>query len=150
MLGLKSSLPKPALQKTLCILGGVTLAVVLFASFVLASGEWRTIGTTASGDIVSISAVRGLNSTQRTALVRVQYKDPAELPQGGPFVEMRARVRFNCSNGTETPTSEWFYTKDHGGRMVVSKKATHDDGFGKASEGGFASLVSQSVCSQSR
>ena len=123
--------------------------MILFASFVLASGEWRTVGTTASGDVVSISAVRGLNSTQRTALVRVQYKDPAQLPQGGPFVEMRARVRFNCSTGAETPTSEWFYSKDHSGRMVVSKKATHDESFGKDPEGGFASLVNQSVCSQS-
>jgi hypothetical protein len=33
---------------------------------------------------------------------------------------------------------------------VVSKKATHDDEFGKNLEGGFADLVSQNVCSQTK
>jgi hypothetical protein len=32
----------------------------------------------------------------------------------------------------------------------VSKKASHDDLFGKAPEGGFADMVSQSVCSQNK
>jgi len=94
--------------------------------------------------------VRVLRNNQRLALVRVEYKEPAELPQGGPFVEMRARVRFNCATGAAAPTTEWFYSRDHGGRFVVSKKATHDDQFGKNPEGGFASLVSQNVCSQSK
>jgi hypothetical protein len=140
----------PHLRKALCILGGVSVAVVVFATLVLASGEWRTVGQTTAGDIVSISAVHGLKSTQRTALVRVQYKDPSELPQGGPFVEMRARVRFDCAHGTASPTTEWFYTRDRSGRIVVSKKATRDDQFGKAPEGGFAGLVSQNVCSESQ
>jgi hypothetical protein len=63
---------------------------------------------------------------------------------------MRARVRFACSSGQATPTSEWFYSRDHTGRVVVSKKASHDDQFGKAPEGGFADLVSKAVCSQSK
>jgi hypothetical protein len=92
--------------------------------------------------------VRVLKSNQRMALVRVEYKEPAKLPQGGPFVEMRARVRFNCASGAAAPTTEWFYTRDHSGRFVVSKKATHDDAFGKELEGGFAELVSKSVCAQ--
>jgi hypothetical protein len=137
------------LKKALCILGGVAVAVVVFATLVLASGEWQTVGQTPAGDIVSVSAVHGLRSNQRTALVRVQYKDPAELPHGGPFVEMRARVRFNCANGTAAPTTEWFYTRDRSGRIVVGKKATRDDQFGKAPEGGFVSLVSQNVCRES-
>jgi len=78
--------------------------------------------------------------------VRVAYRQPAQLPQGGPFVEVRARVRFNCSSGIAMPTAEWFYSRDPGGRFVVSKKATHDDQFGKSPEGGFADLVSKSVC----
>jgi hypothetical protein len=134
------------LKKALLIFAAVSLVPLLLAGLLLAAGEWRAIGQTQAGDKVSVGAVRILNQTQRTALVRVEYKQPAELPQGGPFVEMRARVRFNCSNGTAFPTSEWFYSRDHSGRFVVSKKATHDDQFGKATEGGFASLVSQNVC----
>ena len=91
-----------------------------------------------------------LKGNQRVALVRVEYKEPAELPQGGPFVEMRARVRFNCSNGAATPTTEWFYTRDRSGRFVVGKKASHDDQFGKTPEGGFADLVSKDVCGQNK
>jgi len=116
----------------------------------IASGDWRAVGQTEAGVKISVSSVRVLKSNQRLALVRVQYKEPADLPQGGPFVEMRARVRVNCASGVTAPTTEWFYTRDHSGRSVVSKKATHDDQFGKIPEGGFADLVSESVCGQSK
>ena len=147
--GRKLVLGKFALKKLLLIVA-VALAIVLVATFVLAAGEWRTIGQTEAGDKISVSAVRVLKHNQRSALVRVEYKDPAELPQGGPFVEMRARVHFNCASGVANPTTEWFYTRDHSGRFVVSKKANHDDQFGKAPEGGFGDLVSKNVCSQTK
>lgn len=122
--------------------------VLIVSTVVLAAGDWRPIGETSEGDRVSVSSIRVLHANQRVALVRVQYKEPAKLPQGGPFVEMRARVRINCSSGAAAPTSEWFYTRDRSGRFVVSKKASRDDLFGKAPEGGFVDLVSKSVCSQ--
>jgi uncharacterized ion transporter superfamily protein YfcC len=134
------------LKKALIILAVIALAPVVVVNLVLAAGEWRTIGQTANGDTVSVSSIRILKNNQRTALVRVEYKEPTQLPQGGPFVEMRARVRFNCSSGQATPTTVWFYSRDHSGRFVVSKKANHDEQFGKSIEGGFAELVSKSVC----
>lgn len=143
-------LGKFALKKTLLLIFAVALATVLLVTFVRAAGEWQTIGQTEAGDKVSVSSVRVLKNNQRSALVRVEYKDPAQLPQGGPFVEMRARVRFNCANGVANPTTQWFYTRDRSGRFVVSKKANHDDQFGKAPEGGFGELVSKSVCSQTK
>lgn len=139
------------MKKALLIVGAIVLAPVLVVGLVLrATGDWRTIGQTSSGDTVSVSAVKVLRSNQRVALVRVEYKEPTNLPQGGPFIEMRARVRFNCTSGTAAPTSQWFYTRDRSGRDVVSKKATHDDEFGQAPEHGFAAMVSQSVCSQTK
>jgi hypothetical protein len=143
-------LGKFALKKTLLLIFAVALATVLMVTFVRAAGEWQTIGQTEAGDKVSVSSVRVLKNNQRSALVRVEYKDPAQLPQGGPFVEMRARVRFNCASGIANPTTQWFYTRDRSGRFVVSKKANHDDQFGKAPEGGFGELVSKSVCSQTK
>ena len=143
-------LRKLALKKVLIILAGVVLAPVLLVSLgVRAAGDWRTIGQTQAGDTVSVSSVRLLKSNQRVALVRVEYKEPTKVPQGGPFVEMRARVRFNCSTGAASPTTEWFYTRDRSGHLVVSKKAARDDQFGKDPEGGFGGLVSKSVCGQS-
>jgi hypothetical protein len=139
---------KQALKKALLTFAAVALAVLLVSLAVLAAGDWRNIGQTEAGDKVSISSVRVLKSNQRVALVRVEYKEPAKLPQGGPFVEMRARVRFNCSSGVATPTSEWFYSRDRSGRFVVSKKAAHDDDFGKGPEGNFADMVSKNVCGQ--
>jgi len=137
------------LKKAFFVSIAIVLAPVLLVSLVVfAAGEWRSVGQTEAGDKISVSSVRSLKNNQRTALVRVEFKEPAELPQGGPFVEMRARVRFNCSSGVAAPTTEWFYSRDHSGRFVVSKKATHDDGFGKGPEGGFGTLVSQSVCAQ--
>jgi hypothetical protein len=139
------------LKKSLIVVGAVVLAPMLVVSLVVfAAGDWRTIGQTEAGDQVSVSSIRILKNNQRIALVRVEFKEPAELPQGGPFVEMRARVRFNCSNGAAAPTTEWFYSRDRSGRFVVSKKATHDDQFGKNPEGGFVALVSKSVCGQTK
>lgn len=138
------------MKKALIVLAAIVLAPALVVSLVvLAAGDWRTIGQTEAGDTVSVSSVRVLRNNQRLALVRIEYKEPAELPQGGPFVEMRARVRINCASGAAAPTTEWFYSRDHG-RCVVSKKATHDEQFGKNPEGGFADLVSKSVCSQTK
>lgn len=144
-------LANTTLKKALIVLTAVVLAPVLLVSLaVFAAGDWRTIGQTEAGDKVSVSSVRVLKNNQRIALVRVEFKQPAKLPQGGPFVEMRARVRFNCASGTAAPTSEWFYSRDHSGRFVVSKKATHDEQFGKMPEGGFVGLVSKDVCSQTK
>jgi hypothetical protein len=139
------------LKKALLILAAVALAPVLVVGLaVLASGDWRAIGQTEAGAKVSVSSVHVLKGNQRLALVRVEYKEPAQLPQGGPFVEMRARVRFNCTTGAVTPTTEWFYTRDRSGRSVVGKKASHDDKFGGGAEGAFADMVSRSVCSQTK
>jgi hypothetical protein len=135
------------MKKALFIIA-VVLAPLLVVSLVLAAGDWRTIGQTVAGDTIAVSSVHKLKNNQRVALVRVDYKDPAQLPQGGPFVEMRARVHFNCASGTAAPSSEWFYTRDRSGRFVVTKKTTHDDAFGQAPEGGFVSLVSQNVCDE--
>jgi hypothetical protein len=138
------------LRKVLIVVAAIVLTPVLVVSLVLAAGDWRTVGQTEAGDKVSVSSVRVLKNNQRIALVRVEFKEPAELPQGGPFVEMRARVRFNCTDGAAAPTTEWFYSRDHSGRFVVSKKASHDDQFGKNREGGFADLVSRDVCAQTK
>jgi hypothetical protein len=139
-----------ALKKALIVLAAIVFAPVLVSLVVRAAGDWRSIGQTEAGDKVSVSSVRVLKNNQRIALVRVEYKEPAELPQGGPFVEMRARVRFNCTSGVAAPTTEWFYSRDHSGRIVVSKKATHDDEFGKNPEGAFVELVSKNVCGQTK
>ncbi|HEX4784848.1 MAG TPA: surface-adhesin E family protein [Candidatus Sulfotelmatobacter sp.] len=139
------------MKKALIVLSAVALAPVILVSLVVfAAGDWRPVGQTEAGDKVSVSSVRILKNNQRLALVRVEFKQPAQLPQGGPFVEMRSRVRFNCSSGTAVPTTEWFYSRDRSGRYVVSKKATHDDEFGKNPEGGFVAMVSKEVCSQNK
>ncbi len=139
------------LKKALLIFAAVVLAPMLVVGLaVLAAGDWRAIGQTDAGDKVSVSSVHVLKGNQRLALVRVEYKEPAQLPQGGPFVEMRARVRFNCTTGVVNPTTEWFYTRDRSGRSVVGKKASHDDKFGGGAEGAFADMVSRSVCSQAK
>ena len=139
----------PLLKKALIILAGVVLAPVLLVSLVaLAAGDWHEVGQTQSGHKVLVSSIRVLKNSQRTAWVRVEFKEPTNLPQGGPFVEMRARVRFNCGNGGATPTAVWFYSRDRSGKFVVNKKAAHDDQFGKESEGGFGEMVSKYVCGQ--
>jgi hypothetical protein len=144
-------LGRSALKKALLILVAVVLAPMLVVGLaVLAAGDWRAIGQTEAGDKVSVSSVHVLKGNQRLALVRVEYKEAAQLPQGGPFVEMRARERFNCTTGAVTPTTEWFYTRDRSGRSVVGKKASHDDKFGGGAEGAFADMVSKSVCSQTK
>lgn len=134
------------MKKALLILTAVVLPPVLASLALVAAGEWRSVGETGAGDKVSISSVRVLKKNQRIALVRVEYKEPAKLPQGGPFVELRARVRFNCNEKTASPTALWFYAVDRSGRPFVSKKTYHDDQFGQTAEGGFADLATKAVC----
>jgi hypothetical protein len=143
------ALPSSPLKKGTLILVCVVLAPVLLVGFVaMAAGDWREIGATAEGDQVLVSSITARKGGLRTAWVRVEYKEPIRLAQGGPFVELRARVRFNCSSGNSVPNSEWFYSRDRGGKLVVSKKARHDEQFGLVAEGGFGEMARDFVCNQ--
>jgi hypothetical protein len=136
-------------KKGLFITVAVVLAPVLLVGLAaLAAGDWRTVGATAGGDQVLVSSVTTQKHGLRTAWVRVEYKEPVKLPQGGPFVELRARVRFNCASGSAVPNSEWFYSRDRSGKLVVSKKTRRDDQFGQVAEGGFADMAREFVCRQ--
>src|SRR5580658_7408492 len=98
-------LPPSPMKRGLFIMVAVVLAPVLLVGLVaLAAGEWKTVGATAGGDQVLISSVTSQKNGLRTAWVRVEYKEPIKLPQGGPFVELRARVRFNCASGSAVPS----------------------------------------------
>lgn len=126
----------------------VVLAPVLLVGLVaLAAGDWRSVGATPGGDQVLVSSVTAQKNGLRTAWIRVEYKEPIKLPQGGPFVELRARVRFNCASGSEVPNSEWFYSREHG-KLVVSKKTHRDDQFGQVAEGDFGGIARDFVCKQ--
>jgi hypothetical protein len=46
------------------------------------------------------------------------------------------------------PNSEWFYSRDHSGKLVVSKKTRRDDQFGELAEGNFGELARDFVCKQ--
>jgi hypothetical protein len=137
------------IKKGLFIFVIVVLAPVLLVGLVvLAAGDWRQIGATAGGDQVLVSSVTARKNGLRTAWIRVQYKEPLKLPQGGPFVELRARVRFNCASGSVVPNSEWFYSRDRSGQLVVSKKTHRDDQFGQVAEGNFGEMAREFVCKQ--
>ncbi|MGA8438753.1 MAG: surface-adhesin E family protein [Candidatus Sulfotelmatobacter sp.] len=136
-------------KKGLLVAVAVVLAPVLLGGVVVfAAGDWRQIGATPGGDQVLVSSVTAQKNGLRTAWIRVEYKEPAKLPQGGPFVELRARVHFNCTSGTAAPNSVWFYSRDHSGKLVVSKKSHRDDQFGQPPEGDFGELARDYVCKQ--
>jgi hypothetical protein len=143
------SSPVSPIKKGLFIFIAVVLAPVLLVGLAaFAAGDWRTIGATATGDQVLVSSVTPERNGLRTAWVRVEYKEPTRLPQGGPFVELRARVRFNCASGSAMANSEWFYSRDRSGKLVVSKKTHRDDQFGAPAEGNFAEMAREFVCKQ--
>lgn len=136
-------------KKGVLVTIAIVLAPVLLVGVVaVAAGDWREVGLTPTGDQVLVSSVSPLRNGLRTAWVRVEYKEPAKLPQGGPFVELRARVRYNCRNGGAAPNSEWLYSRDRSGKLVVSKKMRRDDQFGQVSEGNFGEIAKDFVCSQ--
>ena len=141
--------PPSPMKKGLFIILAVVLAPVLLVGVVaLAAGDWRQIGATPGGDQVLVSSVTSQKNGLRTAWIRIEYKEPIKLPQGGPFVELRARVRFNCASGSAVPNSEWFYSRDRSGKLVVSKKSHRDDQFGQVSEGDFGGIAKDFVCKQ--
>lgn len=140
----------PSMKKGLLSLIGIVLAPVVLANLVTLAADWRQVGETEAGHKVSVSSVGPLKNNLRTALVKVEFKEPTRLPQGGTFVELRARVRFNCRSGVAVPSAEWLYARDRSGKLVVSKKTRRDDEFGQQSEGGFIEIASKYVCGQSR
>jgi hypothetical protein len=142
-------LPASPVRKGLFVFVAVVLAPVLLVGVVaLAAGDWHKIGETAGGDQVSVSSVTAQKNGLRSAWIRVSYKEPMKLPQGGPFVELRARVRFNCATGAAVPNAEWFYSRDRSGKLIVSKKTHHDDQFGQEAQGNFGAMVREFVCKQ--
>jgi hypothetical protein len=142
-------LPPSPVKRGVFIAVAVVLAPVLLVGLVaLAASDWQTIGSTAGGDRVLVSSVTARKNGLRSAWVRVEYKEPVKLAQGGPFVELRARVRFNCAAGEVVANSEWFYSRDHSGKLVVSKKTRRDDQFGQMAEGGFGDMAREFVCKQ--
>src|ERR1700677_2001141 len=142
-------LPPSPMKKGLFIIFAVVLAQLLrMGLLALAAGHWRQIGAPPGGDQVLVSSVTTQKNGLRTAWIRVEYKEPTKLPQGGPFVELRARVRFNCASGSAVSNSEWFYSRDHRGKLVVSKKARRDDQFGQVAEGNFGGIAREFVCKQ--
>ena len=146
--GVLMSFPRPSM-KAAVIVAVIVLVPVLFVSRIAhAAGEWHVIGATANGDEVLVSSISSQKNGLRTAWIRVQYKEAIKLPQGGPFIELRARVRFNCAKSTATPNSEWFYALDKGGKLVVIKKMRRDDQFGSTTEGGFGAMARDFVCEQ--
>ena len=139
------------MKKGLFIIFAVVLAPVLLVGLVaLAAGDWQQVGSTVGGDQVLVSSVTPQKNGMRNAWIRVEYKEPIRLQQGGPFVELRARVRFNCASAVPSAVtnSEWFYSRDRGGKLVVSKKTHHDDQFGQVAEGGFGGIAREFVCKQ--
>ncbi|MGA7400898.1 MAG: surface-adhesin E family protein [Candidatus Sulfotelmatobacter sp.] len=137
------------MKKGLLVAVAVILAPVLLVGVVVfAAGDWRQIGATPGGDQVLVSSVTAQKNGLRTAWIRVEYKEPAKLPQGGPFVELRARVHFNCASGSAVPNSEWFYSRDRSGKLIVSKKSRRDDQFGQVAEGDFGEIARDYVCKQ--
>lgn len=139
------------MKKALLVLGAIVVGPVLLIGLVaIAAAEWHPIGETGNGDKVSVSSVKVSKNNLRRAWVRVEYKEPAKLPQGGTFVKMDALVRFNCANGSAVPSTIWFYSNDRSGKLVVSKKSRHDDDFGQQPEGGFRDMATQYVCQQKK
>jgi hypothetical protein len=137
------------MKKALFVVAALVLAPVILVGVVaFAAGDWRQIGSTPAGDQVSVSSVSARKGALRSAWIRIQYKEPMKLPQGGPFVEFRARVHFNCVTGSTLTNPEWFYARDHSGKLVVTKKTRRDDQFGQASEGNFAGMAKDFVCGQ--
>lgn len=145
---LMPSSPSPVKKAGLILIAVVLAPVLLVGLAALAAQDWRQIGATPGGDQVLVSSVTPQKNGLRTAWIRIEYKEPTKLPQGGPFVELRARVRFNCSSGSAIANSEWFYSRDHRGNLVVSKKSRKDDQFGQLAEGGFGDMAREFVCKQ--
>jgi hypothetical protein len=139
-------------KRAVFILCAVVLGpIVLVGLVAIAANDWRQAGATANGDQVLVSAVIHQKNGLRSAWIRVEYKEPTMLPQGGPFVELRARARFSCSSqgaASVIANSEWLYSRDHSGKLVVSKKTRRDDEFGQAPEGGFVDIAKDFVCKQ--
>src|SRR5258708_9576578 len=94
--GFESRSALRSMKKGLLSLIGIALAPVVLASLVaLAAADWRQVGETEAGHKVSVSSVGPLKNNLRTALGKVEFKQPTTLPPGGTFTELRRRGRLD-------------------------------------------------------
>jgi|SRR6185503_4546193 len=123
------------------------IAVAAVAPAAQAQARWKSVGTTASGNDVSIDT----RSVKRhgdviDATVRVKFATPVAM-SGGKVVLERSNGMFNCAARTTATKDNYLYS-NAAGTHLVKRTVNVIPGFGSPFKGTPPDLVLQYVCAQ--
>lgn len=123
----------------------VLLTLVTLASPAAAQGKWKDIGTTSSGNHVSVDP----RSVKRTgglvaARVRVVFATPVQTPQG-PWGRSETAATFDCAKQSLAAKENVIYSSATGGR-VVQRTVNKLPGYGPALKGSLGDVALTYLC----
>lgn len=121
------------------------LVLALCASPAAAQKTWKEIGTTASGNKVSVdtrSVKRAGNLVSAT--VRVVFLPVVQTPKG-PWASAQTKATVDCSRKL-LAAKENAYFADTRGSKVVERKVNKIPGYGQVLEGSLGSLAVKYLC----
>lgn len=126
------------------------LALVVAATAVIpaaaqAQRRWKDIGTTASGNVVSVD----LRSVKRAngiiaAVVRVKFTQPVQSPNGA-ITSARTSAMFDCAKRTIAAKENTYYLDERTNR-VADHTVNKQPGFGPALKGTLGDVALTYFC----
>jgi len=121
------------------------LALVALAAHPAAAQKWKDIGTTSSGNVVSVDPA----SIKRTgnlvsATVRVVFTPPVKV-QRGTWASSKSIATFDCTKRYLAAKENVFYS-DEKSTKVVERNVNKQPGFGPALGGSLGGLAVDYLC----
>ena len=125
----------------------VMLLVLVLSSLAAqsASGRWRQIGTTVTGNPVYLDpkSVKTANGII-TASIRTTYAKPVATPKG-PITASRAIAMFDCAK-KQVAVKESVIWHDERKGIIYEKRAPTQPGFGPAFTSNFSGVALAHLC----
>lgn len=125
----------------------IAIAAVLLAlpALAFAQGKWKDIGTTSSGNHVSVDT-RSIKHTGGlvSATVRVVFTPPVQTPQG-TWGSTQTKATFDCAKKSLAARENVTYAGANGGK-VVQRTVNKLPGYGPALKGSMGYVALEYLC----
>lgn len=124
-----------------------TLALATLTATAGAQSRWKEIGTTSSGNKVSVDP----HSVKRTgslvaATVRVVFSPPVQTPKG-PWASAQTKATFDCGKRLLAAKENAYFADVRGGKLT-ERKVNKVPGYGPALKGSLGEVALTWLCAR--
>ncbi len=133
------------IARPLVVAALVAASVTLLPAAAPAQGRWKEIGTTSSGNVVSVDT-RSIKHQGGiiTAVVRVRFVHPVESPHGA-ITSSRTVAMFDCAKHTIAAKENTYFVDERTNR-VADHTVNKQPGFGPALKGTLGDVALTYFC----